>query len=202
MERQEQMQREKMECQEENREMPDCNITFRYQSDDQPGHLTTDIAPSQSAHLDDHQLGHWTDPHRRMPEDQRHLLDDHDEFMSQLMPPPRPPPRYMHQWHLILVLLIEKELTRLLCFCRLKALGIDNILGFDWLASTAPKAMIMALEVLYSLGVLDEDAKLTSPIGFQVSEIPLQQTFVTNLFVAEQQQNAKSVAEFNQQQRV
>lgn len=30
-----------------------------------------------------------------------------------------------------------------------------------------------ALEVLYSLGILDEDAKLTSPAGFQVAEIPL-----------------------------
>ncbi|KAK9089208.1 hypothetical protein Scep_028290 [Stephania cephalantha] len=51
----------------------------------------------------------------------------------------------------------------------LKALGIDNILGFDWLASPSTEAMIRALEVLYALGVLDEDAKLTSPIGFQVS---------------------------------
>ncbi|KAK9093145.1 hypothetical protein Syun_028056 [Stephania yunnanensis] len=29
-------------------------------------------------------------------------------------------------------------------------------------------------EVLYARGVLNEDAKLTSPIGFQVSEIPLE----------------------------
>ncbi|KAK9083479.1 hypothetical protein Scep_029950 [Stephania cephalantha] len=122
MERQEQMQRDKMERQEENRKMQDrlarmetllmqhlgirphvpptlrtplSLITERSgpQSDDQLGHLTTDIAPSQSAHLDDHQPGHWTDPHRRMPEDRHHLLDDHDEFMSQLMPPPQPPPR-------------------------------------------------------------------------------------------------------------
>ncbi|KAK9121564.1 hypothetical protein Syun_019181 [Stephania yunnanensis] len=131
------------------------------QSDDQPGHLTTYIAPSQSAHLDDHQPGHWTDPHRRMSEDQRHLLDEHDVF------------RYVHRWHLILVLLIENELTWLFCFCWLKALGIDNILWFDWLASPAPEAMIRALEVLYALGVLDDVANLTSPIGFQVSEIPL-----------------------------
>lgn len=55
----------------------------------------------------------------------------------------------------------------------MKALGIDNILGFDWLASPSPETMIRALEVLYSLGVLDDDAKLTSPIGFQVAEIPL-----------------------------
>ncbi|KAH7544924.1 hypothetical protein FEM48_Zijuj01G0037500 [Ziziphus jujuba var. spinosa] len=55
----------------------------------------------------------------------------------------------------------------------LKALGIDNILGFDWPASPSPEAMVRALEVLYSLGVLDDDAKLTSPTGFQVAEIPL-----------------------------
>lgn len=56
---------------------------------------------------------------------------------------------------------------------QLKALGIDNILGFDWPASPSPEAMIRALEVLYSLGVLDDDAKLTTPAGFQVAEIPL-----------------------------
>ncbi|KAG0498155.1 hypothetical protein HPP92_002846 [Vanilla planifolia] len=59
------------------------------------------------------------------------------------------------------------------CVIQLKALGIDNILGFDWLASPPPESMIRALEVLYSLGILDEDAKLTSPIGYQVAEIPL-----------------------------
>lgn len=60
------------------------------------------------------------------------------------------------------------------CVIQLKALGIDNILGFDWLASPPPEAMVRALEVLYSLGILDEDAKLTSPTGFQVAEIPLE----------------------------
>jgi len=33
--------------------------------------------------------------------------------------------------------------------------------------------MIRALEVLFSLGILDEDVKLTVPTGFQVAEIPL-----------------------------
>uniref|UniRef100_A0A1D1XQH4 RNA helicase n=1 Tax=Anthurium amnicola TaxID=1678845 RepID=A0A1D1XQH4_9ARAE len=56
---------------------------------------------------------------------------------------------------------------------QLKALGIDNILGFDWISPPSPEAMIRALEVLYSLGILDDDAKLTSPTGFQVAEIPL-----------------------------
>ncbi|KAK9086901.1 hypothetical protein Syun_029295 [Stephania yunnanensis] len=122
MERQEQMQRDKVERQEETREMqdrlarmeallmqhlgirPHVPPTTRTspspliersgpQSDDHLGHLTTEISPSQSAHPHDHRLGHWTSPHRRMSEDQRHLLDDHDEFMERLMPPPRPPPR-------------------------------------------------------------------------------------------------------------
>ncbi|KAK9082884.1 hypothetical protein Scep_029355 [Stephania cephalantha] len=111
MEKQEQMHRDKMERQEENREMQDrlarmeallmqhlgirphvpptprtplSPVTERSgpQSDDQPGHLTADITPSQSAHLDDH---HWTltDPYRRMHEDRHHLLDDHDDQEQQ-----------------------------------------------------------------------------------------------------------------------
>ncbi|KAI3928200.1 hypothetical protein MKW98_023801 [Papaver atlanticum] len=59
---------------------------------------------------------------------------------------------------------------------QLKALGIDNILGFDWPAPPAPEAMVRALEILYLLGVIDDDAKLTSPVGFQVAEIPLDPT--------------------------
>ncbi|KAM7262747.1 hypothetical protein ACFE04_000430 [Oxalis oulophora] len=59
------------------------------------------------------------------------------------------------------------------CVIQLKSLGIDNILGFDWPSSPSPEAMVRALEVLYSLGILDDDAKLTSPLGFQVAEIPL-----------------------------
>ncbi|PHT68510.1 TGACG-sequence-specific DNA-binding protein TGA-2.1 [Capsicum annuum] len=66
---------------------------------------------------------------------------------------------------------------------QLKALGINNILGFDWQASPSAESMIRALEVLYSLGVLDDDgkhevlyslgvldddAKLTSPTGFKM----------------------------------
>ncbi|XP_023542287.1 probable pre-mRNA-splicing factor ATP-dependent RNA helicase DEAH9 isoform X1 [Cucurbita pepo subsp. pepo] len=60
------------------------------------------------------------------------------------------------------------------CVIQLKALGIDNILGFDWPSPPSPEVMIRSLEVLYSLGVLDDDAKLTSPVGFQVAEIPLE----------------------------
>ncbi|WJX22398.1 ATPdependent RNA helicase [Trifolium repens] len=69
---------------------------------------------------------------------------------------------------------------------QLKALGIDNILGFDWPASPSPEAMIRALEVLYSLGFLDDDAKLTSPTGFQVAEIPLD-PMISKMIIASSQ---------------
>ncbi|XP_015943066.1 probable pre-mRNA-splicing factor ATP-dependent RNA helicase DEAH9 [Arachis duranensis] len=72
------------------------------------------------------------------------------------------------------------------CIIHLKALGIDNILGFDWPASPSPEAMIRALEVLYSLGVLDDDAKLTSPTGFQVAEIPLD-PMISKMIIASNQ---------------
>nr|XP_043622202.1 probable pre-mRNA-splicing factor ATP-dependent RNA helicase DEAH9 isoform X2 [Erigeron canadensis] len=69
---------------------------------------------------------------------------------------------------------------------QLKALGIDNILGFDWPASPSPEAMVRALEVLYSLGVLDDDAKLTSPVGFQVAELPLD-PMISKMIIASDQ---------------
>ncbi|CAK8530640.1 unnamed protein product [Lathyrus sativus] len=72
------------------------------------------------------------------------------------------------------------------CVIQLKALGIDNILGFDWPASPSPEAMIRALEVLYSLAILDDDAKLTSPTGFQIAEIPLD-PMISKMIIASSQ---------------
>ncbi|KAJ7546775.1 hypothetical protein O6H91_08G054000 [Diphasiastrum complanatum] len=57
---------------------------------------------------------------------------------------------------------------------QLKALGIDNIMRFDWLASPPAETMVRALELLYAIGVLDSDAKLTSPLGLQIAELPLE----------------------------
>ena len=56
---------------------------------------------------------------------------------------------------------------------QLKALGIDNVMQFDWLAPPPPEFMVKALELLYALGIMDGYAKLTSPLGYQVSELPL-----------------------------
>jgi ATP-dependent RNA helicase DDX35 len=42
---------------------------------------------------------------------------------------------------------------------QLKALGIDNVMGFEWLSPPPAEAMVRALETLAALGALDEDAR-------------------------------------------
>ncbi|KAK9828606.1 hypothetical protein WJX72_001006 [[Myrmecia] bisecta] len=56
---------------------------------------------------------------------------------------------------------------------QLKALGIDNIMAFDWLAAPPSETMVRALELLHALGALDGDARLTKPVGQQMAELPL-----------------------------
>lgn len=57
---------------------------------------------------------------------------------------------------------------------QLKALGIDNIVRFDFLTSPPAELVIRALELLYSLGAVDDYAKLTKPLGFRMAELALE----------------------------
>ncbi|GAB1739413.1 hypothetical protein NU219Hw_g4372t1 [Hortaea werneckii] len=57
---------------------------------------------------------------------------------------------------------------------QLKALGIDNIARFDFLTPPPAELIIRALELLYSLGGLDDYAKLTSPLGTRMAELALE----------------------------
>lgn len=57
---------------------------------------------------------------------------------------------------------------------QLKALGIDNIMKFEWLAPPPAETMVRALENLHALGVLDDDAKLTREVGLALAELPLE----------------------------
>lgn len=54
---------------------------------------------------------------------------------------------------------------------QLKALGIDNVARFDFLTPPPAELVIRALELLYSLGALDEYAKLTRPVGLRMAEL-------------------------------
>lgn len=57
---------------------------------------------------------------------------------------------------------------------QLKALGIDNILRFDFLTSPPAELIIRALEILYSLGAVDDYAKLTRPFGVRMAELSVE----------------------------
>ncbi|KAK4189976.1 P-loop containing nucleoside triphosphate hydrolase protein [Podospora australis] len=57
---------------------------------------------------------------------------------------------------------------------QLKALGIDNVLRFDFLTPPPAELMIRALELLYSLGALDDYSKLTQPLGLRMAELAVE----------------------------
>ncbi|KAI9488661.1 P-loop containing nucleoside triphosphate hydrolase protein [Zychaea mexicana] len=56
---------------------------------------------------------------------------------------------------------------------QLKALGIDNVLRFDFLTPPPAELMIRALELLYSLNALDDVGRLTMPLGIHLAEFPV-----------------------------
>ncbi|EMR08503.1 hypothetical protein PNEG_03328 [Pneumocystis murina B123] len=65
----------------------------------------------------------------------------------------------------------RSDLTGLIL--QLKALGIDNIARFDYITNPPSEMVIQSLELLFSLGSLDEYGKLTSPLGMRMAEFPI-----------------------------
>ncbi|VDN06380.1 unnamed protein product [Thelazia callipaeda] len=55
----------------------------------------------------------------------------------------------------------------------LKALGIHNVLRFNYLSRPPAFAMIEGLQLLFCLGALSKDGLLTNPLGTQMAEFPL-----------------------------
>jgi len=54
----------------------------------------------------------------------------------------------------------------------LKALGVDNVLRFDFPSPPPAKNMLASIEILYALNALDESGDLTSPLGYFMAEMP------------------------------
>lgn len=54
----------------------------------------------------------------------------------------------------------------------MKAMGINDLLSFDFMDPPAPQALISAMEQLYSLGALDEEGLLTR-LGGKMADFPL-----------------------------
>ena len=67
---------------------------------------------------------------------------------------------------------------------QLKALGVDNIMSFDWVAPPSPPAMVRALELLHALGALDRRARLTQPTGLHMAEFPIHPTLAKSLLAS------------------
>ncbi|KAK1376639.1 RNA helicase [Heracleum sosnowskyi] len=55
----------------------------------------------------------------------------------------------------------------------MKAIGINDLLSFDFMDSPSPQALISAMEQLYSLGALDEEGLLTR-LGRKMAEFPME----------------------------
>lgn len=59
---------------------------------------------------------------------------------------------------------------------QLKALGIDDVLHFDFITAPPARVMVRSLELLYALGALDEACKLTA-LGMKLAELPIEPPF-------------------------
>ena len=57
---------------------------------------------------------------------------------------------------------------------QLKALGIDNVVRFDFLTPPPAELVIRAMELLYSLRAIDDYAKLTRPLGVRMAELSVE----------------------------
>ena len=55
---------------------------------------------------------------------------------------------------------------------QLKALGISNLVRFEYMDPPPAEAMVRALELLYALGAVDDKCNLTEPLGRQMAEFP------------------------------
>ncbi|KAI5928303.1 P-loop containing nucleoside triphosphate hydrolase protein [Camillea tinctor] len=67
---------------------------------------------------------------------------------------------------------------------QLKALGIDNVVRFDYFTPPPAELMIKATELLFSLGALDEYAKLTKPLGMRMAELAVEPMMAKTLLSA------------------
>ena len=66
---------------------------------------------------------------------------------------------------------------------QLKALGIDDVLHFDFLSPPPAEAMIYGLELLYSLGAINIQNQLTT-IGLKMSEMPVEPRLAKSLLMS------------------
>ncbi|RLN13544.1 hypothetical protein C2845_PM09G06350 [Panicum miliaceum] len=67
---------------------------------------------------------------------------------------------------------------------QLKALEIDDIIGFDFMEKPSRTAILKSLEQLILLGALTDDYKLSDPVGHQMARLPLDPMYSKALIVS------------------
>eukprot|EP00249_Psilotum_nudum_P019267 c27172_g1_i1 orf=935-2635(-) len=67
---------------------------------------------------------------------------------------------------------------------QLKALGIEDVLGFDFMDKPSKMAIVKALEHLYILGALTDEGKLSDPLGLRMASFPLEPLYAKAVLVA------------------
>ncbi|GMH34493.1 hypothetical protein BSKO_02327 [Bryopsis sp. KO-2023] len=77
---------------------------------------------------------------------------------------------------------------------QLKSLGVDNLMKFKWIDTPPAEAMIRALEHLSALGTLDNDARLSQPMGLKMSELPVEAPLAKALLVSGERGCSKEMA--------
>jgi len=76
---------------------------------------------------------------------------------------------------------------------QLKALGIENILRFNFLSSPPAQLVVRALELLYSLNALDDYGRLTDPFGMRLAEFPVEPMLGTMLLNSQKFECGKEI---------
>ncbi|XP_017025969.1 probable ATP-dependent RNA helicase DHX35 [Drosophila kikkawai] len=69
---------------------------------------------------------------------------------------------------------------------QLKALGIANILRFDFPSPPPAQNLLSALETLFALDAINEQGNLTKPVGYLLAELPFSAMLSKMLFVSGQ----------------
>jgi ATP-dependent RNA helicase DDX35 len=67
---------------------------------------------------------------------------------------------------------------------QLKALGIDNVLRFNFPSPPPARNLHSALGLLYALGAIDSDGQLTEPLGIKMAEFPINPLYSKALMVS------------------
>lgn len=68
---------------------------------------------------------------------------------------------------------------------QLKALGINNVVKFDFLTPPPELNVISSFDILFALQAIDEEGNMTDPLGLQMAEFPLNPAFSKMLLVSE-----------------